>query len=161
MSDFLGDIGNNQPNNHGEVELYTLSFVQVKDSECDVIGWRLKEDFVDLKVSSNRLFDTVDEAFEDWQESRKKDESMLPAQNFPDWQQSPQQGAIPTASPFAPADEQYLLEVLTECRAKLDSALATANRYPRLPDLSTALADSITAIHKAAAIAIEPETYLE
>jgi len=157
----LGDIGGNQPNNHGEIELYTLSLVQVRDTECDVVGWRLKEDFVDLKVSSNRLFDSVDEAFEDWQQSRKEDELMLPVQNFPDWQQSPQQGTIPTASPFAPADEQYLLEVLTECRAKLDSALATAKRYSRLPDLNTALADSITAIHKAAAIVIEPETYLE
>ncbi len=77
------------------------------------------------------------------------------------WSQSPQQGAIPTASPFAPADEQYLLEVLTECRAKLDSALATAKRYSRLPDLNTALADSLTGIHRAAAIVIEPETYLE
>ena len=72
-----------------------------------------------------------------------------------------EQKVMPTASPFTPADEQYLLEVLTECQAKLDSALATANLYPQLSDLVTALADSITAIHKAAAIVIEPETYLE
>ncbi len=71
------------------------------------------------------------------------------------------QGAIPTSSPFTPADEQYLLEVLTECRAKLDSGLATAKRYPQLPDLVTALADSITAVHQAAAIVIDPELYAE
>jgi hypothetical protein len=73
----------------------------------------------------------------------------------------PVQGTVPPSSPFTPADEQYLLEVLTNCRRKLDSALATAKRYPRLPDLSTALSDAITSIHEAAAIMIEPETYLE
>jgi hypothetical protein len=86
---------------------------------------------------------------------------MLNPQSFQNWQHSPMQGAIPSSSPFTPADQQYLLEVLTECRAKLDSAMATAKRYPRLPDLITPLADGITAIHKAAAIVIEPETYLE
>ncbi|MBD1804047.1 hypothetical protein H6F98_00975 [Microcoleus sp. FACHB-SPT15] len=77
--------------------------------------------------------------------------------------QSPTEGAIvPTSSsPFTLADEQYLVEVLTECRNKLDSALVTAKRYSRLPDLATAIADSITGIHQAAAIVIEPETYLE
>jgi hypothetical protein len=82
-------------------------------------------------------------------------------ENFFSWQQSPAQGAIPQSSPFIPADEQYLLEVLTECRAKLDSALATAQGYRRLPDLSTAISDALTAIQKAETIVIEPETYLE
>lgn len=84
-------------------------------------------------------------------------------QSFESWKQASIQGAIVPASssPFTPADEQYLIEVLTECRVKLDSALVTAKRYSRLPDLSTAIADSITGIHQAAAIVIEPETYLE
>ena len=77
------------------------------------------------------------------------------------WKQATMQGAIPSSSPFAPADEQYLAEVLTECRAKLDSALVTAKRYPQLADLATALSDAITGIHEAAAIVIEPETYLQ
>lgn len=84
-------------------------------------------------------------------------------QSFESWKQAPTQGAIVPAlsSPFTPADEQYLVEVLTECRVKLDSALVTAKRYSRLPDLATAIADSITGIHQAAAIVIEPETYLD
>jgi hypothetical protein len=87
---------------------------------------------------------------------------MLPHQDFKDWQQSLIQETVPpSSSPFTQADEQYLLEVLTDCRHKLDSALATSKRYPRLPDLSTALSDAITGIHEAAAIVIEPETYLE
>ncbi len=86
---------------------------------------------------------------------------MIDRQSFQNWQQTAIQGAIPPSSPFAPADEQYLVEVLTECRHRLDSALATAKRYPRLPDLSTALSDAITGIHEAAAIVIEPETYLQ
>lgn len=71
------------------------------------------------------------------------------------------QGTPPKSSPFTPADEQYLLEVLTECRVKLDSALATAQGYSQLPDLATALNDALTGIHQAAAIVIEPETYLD
>jgi hypothetical protein len=77
------------------------------------------------------------------------------------WQQSPMQGAIPNQSPFTPADEIYLLEVLTECRAKLESALVTAQGYSRLPDLAKGLSDAITGIHEAAAVVLEPETYLE
>jgi len=86
---------------------------------------------------------------------------MLHRQSFQSWQQAPTQGAIPPSSPFTPADEQYLVEVLTECRHKLDSALVTAKRYPQLADLATALSDAITGIHEAAAIVIEPETYLQ
>jgi hypothetical protein len=84
-------------------------------------------------------------------------------QNFESWRQAPTQGGIVpiSSSPFTPADEQYLIEVLTECRAKLDSALVTAKRYSRIPDLTTAIADSITGIHQAAAIVMEPETYLD
>ncbi len=84
-------------------------------------------------------------------------------QQFESWRQSPIQGAIVpiSSSPFTPVDEEYLLAVLTECRTKLDSALVTAKRYSRLPDLTTAIADSITGLHQAAAIVIEPETYLE
>jgi hypothetical protein len=71
------------------------------------------------------------------------------------------QGAIPNQSPFTPADEIYLLEVLTECRAKLLSAQSTAQRYPQLPDIEKGIADAITGIHEAAAVVLEPETYME
>jgi hypothetical protein len=77
-------------------------------------------------------------------------------------QQPPNKGTPPKSSPFTEADEQYLLEVLTECRVKLDSALATAQGYSQqLPDLATALSDALTGIHQAAAIVIESETYLD
>jgi hypothetical protein len=49
---------------------------------------------------------------------------MLSHQSFSQWQQSPQQGAVPARSPFTPADESYLVETLTECRVRLESALA-------------------------------------
>src|SRR5919199_1172188 len=60
---------------------------------------------------------------------------MVSHQSFSQWQQSPQQGTIPARSPFAPADESYLQEVLTECRVRLEFALTTAQRYSRLSDL--------------------------
>lgn len=82
-------------------------------------------------------------------------------QTYNNWQQSPMQGAIPPSSPFTPADEMYLLETLTECRKKLESALSTAEGYSRLPDLRKGIADAITGIHEAAAVVIEPETYME
>ncbi len=82
-------------------------------------------------------------------------------QNSLTWRQAPMQGAIPNQSPFTSADEQYLLEVLTECRKKLESALKTAQGYPRLPELAKGLSDAITGIHEAAAVVLEPETYLE
>ncbi len=77
------------------------------------------------------------------------------------WNKAFIQGAIPNSSPFTPPDEVYLLEVLTECCSRLNSALATSERYPQLPDLKSAIADAITGIHEAAAIVVEPETYLE
>jgi hypothetical protein len=86
---------------------------------------------------------------------------MISPQPFPEWQQAPIQGAIPNSSPFTLADEQYLLEVLTECRAKLESALATAQGYSQLPDLAKGIGDAITGIHEAAAVVIDPELYLE
>ncbi len=86
---------------------------------------------------------------------------MISPQPFPEWQQAPIQGAIIRHSPFTPADEAYLLEVLTECRAKLESALATAQGYSRLPDLAKGIGDAITGIHEAAAVVIDPEIYIE
>ncbi|HEY9675378.1 MAG TPA: hypothetical protein V6D11_28305 [Waterburya sp.] len=82
-------------------------------------------------------------------------------QSSSNWQQSPKQGTIPNLSPFTQADEIYLLEVFTECRTKLQSALSTAQRYPQLPDIEKGIADAITGIHEAAAVVLEPETYLE
>jgi uncharacterized protein YqcC (DUF446 family) len=82
-------------------------------------------------------------------------------QSHQQWQQSPMQGAIIRQSPFTSADEQYLLEVLTECRTKLESALETAQGYSRLPDLAKGIGDAITGIHEAAAVVIDPELYME
>jgi hypothetical protein len=86
---------------------------------------------------------------------------MISPQPFPEWHQVPIQGAIPNPSPFTPADEQYLLEVFTECRAKLESALETAQGYSRLPDLAKGIGDAITGIHEAAAVVTDPEIYME
>jgi hypothetical protein len=86
---------------------------------------------------------------------------MISPQPFPEWQQAPIQGAIIRQSPFTPADEAYLLEVLTECRGKLESALATAQGYSRLPDLAKGIGDAITGIHEAAAVVTDPEIYME
>jgi hypothetical protein len=82
-------------------------------------------------------------------------------QSCQQWQHSPIQGVIPNPSPFTSADEQYLLEVLHECRAKLESALETAQGYSRLPDLAKGIGDAITGIHEAAAVVIDPEIYIE
>lgn len=82
-------------------------------------------------------------------------------QSFHHWQQSPEQGAIPNPSPLLPADEAFLVETLVECRLKLESALKTAQGYSQLPDLTKGLADAITGIHQAAAVVLEPETYLD
>jgi hypothetical protein len=74
---------------------------------------------------------------------------MLSHQNLQSWQQSPQQGVIPAPSPFTPADESYLVETLTECRVRLESALTTAKGYSGLPDLAVALSDAITGCQEA------------
>jgi len=86
---------------------------------------------------------------------------MVSHQSFHQWQQSPQQGAVPTRSPFTPADEIYLTETLVECRTKLESALSAAQRYSRLPDLATTLADAITGCEQALTVVNDPQTYLE
>ena len=86
---------------------------------------------------------------------------MLSYQNLKSWQQSPVQGAIPARSPFTPADESYLQEVLMECRVRLESALATAKGYSRLPDLAVALSDAITGCNEALAVVNDPQTYQE
>ena len=82
-------------------------------------------------------------------------------QPFTNWQQNPVQGTIPPQTPFTPADESYLLETLVQCRCQLESTLKTAQGYPQLPDLTEAIADSLTAIHKAEAITLDPATYVE
>ena len=82
-------------------------------------------------------------------------------QSFSQWQQSPRQGAIPMQSPFTPADESYLLEVLTECRVKLESALKTATGYSQIPDLASAIGDAVTGCQEALCVLEDPATYLE
>lgn len=86
---------------------------------------------------------------------------MLSHQNFQSWQQSPTQGSIPTRSPFTPADEAYLQEVLTECRVRLESALSTAKSYSRLPNLATALSHAVEGCQEAIAVVNNPKTYQE
>ena len=86
---------------------------------------------------------------------------MLSHQNLKSWQQSPVQGAIPAQSPLTPADESYLQEFLMECRVRLESALATAKGYSRLPDLAVALSDAITGCNEALAVVNDPQTYQE
>jgi hypothetical protein len=77
------------------------------------------------------------------------------------WKKEPIQGAIPSQSPFTSADEAYLLEVLTECRVKLKSALGTAQRYPQLADLTTAISDAITGCNEGLTVINDPTTYME
>jgi hypothetical protein len=86
---------------------------------------------------------------------------MLSQQTFSEWQQSPQQGAVPARSPFTPADESYLQETLIECRVKLESALSTAQRYSRLPDLAVALGDALTGCNEALTVIDNPKIYQE
>jgi hypothetical protein len=86
---------------------------------------------------------------------------MISHQNFSQWQQFPTQGAIPARSPFTPADESYLQEVLTECRVRLESALATAKGYSRLPSLATALSHAVEGCQEALAVVNDPQTYEE
>ena len=62
---------------------------------------------------------------------------------------------------FTPADESYLVETLVECRFKIESALATAQRYSSLPDLAVALSDALTGCHEALAVVNDPKTYQE
>jgi hypothetical protein len=64
-------------------------------------------------------------------------------------------------SPFTPADEQYLAEVLTECRLKLETALKTAQGYSRLPDLAAGIGDALTGCQEALTVLNDPQTYLE
>lgn len=59
------------------------------------------------------------------------------------------------------ADEIYLIEVVTESRVKLESALSTAQRYSQIPALVTALADAVTGCQEAAAILDNLETYAD
>jgi hypothetical protein len=86
---------------------------------------------------------------------------MVSHQSFSQWQRSPIQGAIPVQSPFTSADEAYLQEVLVDCRVRLESALATAKGYSRLPDLTTALADALTGCQEALAVVNDPQSYQE
>ncbi len=89
---------------------------------------------------------------------------MVSHQSFPQWQQSPVQGAIPKPqhqTPLTDADEAFLQEILTECRVRLESALGTAKGYSRLPDLSVALSDAITGCNEALAVVNDPQTYQE
>ncbi len=64
-------------------------------------------------------------------------------------------------SPLTAADEAYLAEVAVECRIRLQSALQTAERYPQVPALATALADALTGCQEAASILDDLEIYAD
>ena len=70
--------------------------------------------------------------------------------------QTPQLESASERSPFTPADESYLQEVLTECRVRLESALNTAQGYSRLPNLAIALSDAVTTCNEAIAVVNNP-----
>jgi hypothetical protein len=73
MKGIFGNDPDPKPSN--EKPLQKVVFVQIEDSECGVIGWRYQEIYHGawgISSSSNRLFDTIDEAIECWQESRRK-----------------------------------------------------------------------------------------
>ncbi len=86
---------------------------------------------------------------------------MIPQRSFSQWQQIPIQGAIPSQSPLAPADQSFLEETLVECRTRLQMALQTAQTYSRLPDLATALGDALTGCDEALAVLADLATYLD
>ncbi len=86
---------------------------------------------------------------------------MISHQSFTQWQENPVQGAIPSLSPLAPADESFLVETLIECRTRLQMALQTAQGYSRLPDLVTGLGDAITGCDEALAVVRDPQKYIE
>ncbi len=65
------------------------------------------------------------------------------------------------SKPLTPNDETYLAEVVVECKARLQSALSTAQRYSRVPELATSLADALTGCQQAAAILQDLETYAD
>lgn len=66
-----------------------------------------------------------------------------------------------SASPLIPADEDFLTEVLVECRARLQAALETAKTYSRLPDLATAVGDALTGCDEALAVVQDPQKYID
>jgi hypothetical protein len=67
----------------------------------------------------------------------------------------------PSKHPLTPNDEAYLAEVVVECKARLQSALSTAQRYSRVPELATSLADALTGCQQAAVILQDLETYAD
>ncbi len=77
-----------------------------------------------------------------------------------EWQSNPRQGATPSNSPLTAADEDYLGELVIECRVRLESALYTAEGYRcNVPALATALADALTSIQQASIVLNDLPTY--
>jgi hypothetical protein len=64
---FLGDLGSDEPNDGvQETILEKVVFYKVKDSECGSIIWRHREEKYGIQTVSNRGFDTLAEAVEDY-----------------------------------------------------------------------------------------------
>lgn len=72
LMSFSKDIGDEQPGDrHTEEILQQISFIQIRDSECGVVGWRYKKNTPGLSLVSIRLFDSFQECFEKWQRSHR------------------------------------------------------------------------------------------
>ncbi len=67
---FISDYEQNP--SEGEI-LKRVTFLKIEDAECGVVGWKYEVEVPSVVVSSNRTFDTFEEAVEDFLESRKSD----------------------------------------------------------------------------------------
>jgi hypothetical protein len=67
---FISDYDQNP--SEGEI-LKRVTFLKVKDIECDVVVWKYEVEIPSVVAVSNRSFDTFAEAVEDFLDSRKKE----------------------------------------------------------------------------------------
>jgi len=67
---FISDYDQNP--SEGEI-LKRVTFLKVKDIECDVVVWKYEVEIPSVVTVSNRSFDSFSEAVEDFQESTKRE----------------------------------------------------------------------------------------
>ena len=67
---FISDYDQNP--SEGEI-LKRVTFLKVKDGECNVIVWKYEVEIPSVVTVSNRSFDSFSEAVEDFQESTKRE----------------------------------------------------------------------------------------
>ena len=63
----------NDPNPSEEEILTKVSFIKIKDSECGMVGWKYELELPGLIFSSNRTFDSLPEAIEEFMQSRTRE----------------------------------------------------------------------------------------